>query len=609
MLLYLVCWTFLVAAAAAVGSALLSLPEGSAFSHVGDRMIAATWLGLLIIAAVLLGLSVVVPLSPATGFCAIAVLAAIAASFRSVRRDFATWFGLLTKPVVLGLGMLALAAALNATGFVEVYDTGLYHYPLTRWLSTYGTVRGLALIHFRFGFSSSWFALAAPFDFGLFQGRIAAMLGGLASFLCLAHLALAASRIAQGRGGRPDWFLAGGYIFILAVCFSWAFEVSLSPDVPVWILTLLVGWLMLLSAPAVAETTPAGPTLSALIVFLMALCTLTLKPSAGAIVAIAGIFYLFNSSQKWTARLFQGAVACVIAVPIVAANITSSGCPVYPSPAGCLDVPWGVGKAAAREIATDIGDWGRWRDAATGAGTPAGNWMASWITQPDKLALLSLCLICLFGFLLARGWRAGRGILFVLALGLFGTAFLLVNAPNPRFGVGYFALFPAILLAAIGPTIGTAVRARFGKLELTAVNTFAYGLVALALVVAVHARVRDLRLMRNLEAADSVQARAEMAVDADFRHRLLLPPALAMSPGDLVITKNRRLSRVGRLELVSDSSNGIDYRSPKDRDQCWGAALPCVPAQLEGDISLRVPSEGIRSGFVHTSKLSDVSRR
>jgi len=107
--------------------------------------------------------------------------------------------GYLTRPIALSLAVLAVVVALNSTRFVEAYDTGLYHYPLTRWLSSYGTVRGLALIHFRFGFSSSWFALAAPFDFGPLQGRIASLLGGFAALLCLSHLALAVSRIFERR--------------------------------------------------------------------------------------------------------------------------------------------------------------------------------------------------------------------------------------------------------------------------------------------------------------------------------------------------------------------------------------------------------------------------
>lgn len=240
MIFYLASWALLIVSGAALGSALLGLTRSSIFSHFGDRMIVATWLGLLTLAAILLGLSVVLPLSPAVGFGLFLILSTVAGSVKSVRSDFETLLRHLTRPVKLGFGFLVVVTALNATRLVEAYDTGLYHYPLTSWLARYGTVPGLALIHFRFGFSSSWFALAAPFDFGPFQGRTAALLGGLAILLCLLHFSLAMARILQRRAESADWFLAGGYIFVLLVCLSWAFEVSLSPDVPVWILTLLV---------------------------------------------------------------------------------------------------------------------------------------------------------------------------------------------------------------------------------------------------------------------------------------------------------------------------------------------------------------------------------
>jgi len=499
-----------------------------------------------------------------------------------------------------------VVVALNATRFVEAYDTGLYHYPLTRWLSSYGTVRGLALIHFRFGFSSSWFALAAPFDCGALQGRIGGLLGGFAALLCLSHLALTVSRILRRRADHADWFLAGGYIFIILVCFSWAFEVSLSPDVPVWILTLLVGWLMLVSSQAGADSSEKiGSRVNPAVVLLVATCTLTLKPSAAPIVLLAGIFYWFNSSLRWIPRLIYAAVIGLIAVPILAANLTSSGCPLYPNSLFCMDVPWGVGKAAAQVIATDIGDWGRWRDAASPSGAAAGSWIGSWISQPDKLLLISFCGICLLGFVAARGWRENKAFLYVLGLALFGTAFLLMTAPNPRFGVGYFSLYPAVLLGGVGPKLGRlGYRTKRESSSLRIANALPYALSVVAVLVAIQGGIREFRIERDIEASH-----LQMPVDSELSHRLLLPPAVATSPGDTVITKNRRLNRVGHLEVVTARTNGIDYNSPKDRDQCWGAALPCVPTQPDGDVRLRVPSNGFRSGFEHDAKLGDISRR
>jgi hypothetical protein len=602
MLFLLTSWILLAAASAAIGSGVLAIAGGSIFSNFGDRIIAAMWLGLLTTAAILLGLSIFLPLSPAVGFGLLAILTVAALSARAVRRDFGVLCQQLTGPALLGLGVVVLIAALNSTRWVEVYDTGLYHYPLTRWLSTYGTIRGLALIHFRFGFSSSWFALAAPFDFGPFQGRISAVLDGFAILLCLVHFALAISRILAGRADRADWFLAGGYPLIFLVCFSWAFEVSLSPDVPVWILTLLVGWLMLVAGrrQEVVGSQPdsgRGPLLPLLI----AVGTITLKPSAAPIVVVAAIFYWFTSSTKVGTRLLSGIVAGLIAVPMLLANTTSSGCPLYPNSLLCLDVPWGVGKTAARTITADIGDWGRVREAASN-GPTAWSWIVPWFSQPDKLVLVLLCGVCLTGFVLARGWRGDRPALYVLGLALFGTAFLFATAPNPRFGTGYFSVYPALLFAAVGPKLEVGLRRRRpGGFQ----NAFVYVLVAIAMLVALQGSVRDRMLRHEIDGLSD----SSIAKNESLSNRLLLPPALASSAGDLFIMKNRRIHRLARLEFDTESSNGVEYRSPKDRDQCWGAALPCVPLPPEGDVRLRSPENGFRSGFIHSSDLSNLSSR
>jgi len=210
VLLNLVSWLLLTAGGAMVGGAILTIVKCPDFRHFGDQLITATWLGLLTFATTLLGLSIFLPLRPGVSFALLAMLTALAACIKRARDLLKFPRSCRTNSAITGVGILAAIVALNSTRLVQAYDTGLYHYQLVRWLSEYGTVPGLALIHFRFGFSSSWFALAAPFDFGPFKGRISGMFGGLAIFLALLHFALAISRIIQRRAERADWFLAGG---------------------------------------------------------------------------------------------------------------------------------------------------------------------------------------------------------------------------------------------------------------------------------------------------------------------------------------------------------------------------------------------------------------
>jgi hypothetical protein len=606
MLFYLVSWILLITSGAVVGSAILAIINSSAFTHFGDRIITATWLGLLTIAAILLGLSVVLPLSPIAGFCVLAVLTTVAMSSKAVRQDFRTLRSLGTRSVILSLGILAALAALSSTRVVEAYDTGLYHYQLTRWLAEYGTIPGLSLIHIVFGFSSSWFALAAPFDFGPFQGRVAALLGGLAIFLCLVHFALAVSRIIQRRAGRADWFLVGGYIVILGVSLSWAFEVSLAPDVPSWILAMLVAWLMLLTHPSGHRDGSASVRDgSAILPFVLAVGAAAVKLSAGPAVLVALLFYWLNSTAKWSTRLITPAVVGLLLIPKAATGVVSSGCPFFPNPLMCVNVPWGMGSAAARVASENIRDWARWSGPEP-SWADNWNWMLPWISHLDRLALISLCVICFLGFVAARGWRADKSLLYVLGLALFGTVFLFVTAPNPRFGAGYLALYPALFLAAIGPRLWEFLSSSFAESKPKAsFSALAYALIAMALLFAGDAGLRELRLRRELRSV----ANLRMPTGSGLWNRLLLPPVLPRSEGDLIIIKNRRMDLLEPLNLTSERAHGIDYVRPKEGDQCWGVSIPCLPRALEGDVVLRSPNDGLRSGFTHAGTLDKVSKR
>src|ERR1700676_1236617 len=128
MRFYLACWAVLIALGCLIGDAVLVVARIQSFPHRGDRLITATWLGLLIIAASLLGISTVSPLSPFVGLFFSLTLAVIGLSVKGVRGDLRTLLGRPRRSVLLGFGFFATCAALNSTRPVSEFDTGLYHY-------------------------------------------------------------------------------------------------------------------------------------------------------------------------------------------------------------------------------------------------------------------------------------------------------------------------------------------------------------------------------------------------------------------------------------------------------------------------------------------------
>ncbi len=581
----------MVSFGAAVGMAILSLINAGRSPHFADRLITAIWLGVLTIASTLLALSIFTPLSPGVSSILLALLTCGAISIKAVRHELKTLQSLKIRAGLI-LALVAVAVAWDAAGLVEAYDTGLYHYQLTRWLSEYGTIPGLALIHHELGLSSSWFALAAPFDFGPFRGRISGLLDGLAISLSLVHFTLVLSRVLQRRANRADWFLLGGYALIFPVCFAWAFEVSLSPDVPVWILTMLTAWLMLVTGgPGLERDDRSRLASSPILPLIMASCATAVKFSAVPVLITAGLFYWCNSRESWIRRVVSGSIAILIALPVFVANIVSSGYPLYPNPLLRLQVPWGVDKVDAQEFAKGITDWARWGGPAPSWAT-GRNWIVSWFLHPDKLLLVSFCGGCLLGFVLLRGWKGQKALLYILGLALFGTVFVFTNAPNPRFGLGYLALYPALFLAAIGPHLWEFIVRQIPYFR-SSQAPLAYVAIGVAALIIATGSLRELRLMKKLRGAAGVG----MPANSGFISRLALPPALPSYSGDLVLVKNRAFDGIRRLELITDRSNGIAYQRPLKGDQCWGAALPCTSTSLAGDVHLRHPDNGVRSGF------------
>jgi hypothetical protein len=265
-----------------------------------------------------------------------------------------------------------------------------------------------------------------------------------------------------------------------------------------------------------------------------------------------------------------------------------------------------MGSAMARFASENIRDFARW----SGPMPPSANswnWMLPWISHVDRLALVLFCGVCLLGFIAARGWRANDSLRYVLALALLGSVFLIMNAPNPRFGAGYLALYPALFLAAVGPEIWNWLPLRLngpGRLRASSIP-LTYALVGLAGLVAMDAGLREFKLRWELRSLTNVH----MPADASLMRRLLLPPALPRSEGDLVIVRNRRFELLEGLDIVTEHSNGIEYHRPKESDQCWGVAIPCTPRPLEGEVMLRSPADGLRSGFTRSGSLDSLLRK
>jgi hypothetical protein len=618
MLFLVGAWLVLAAVCIPVGIAILRWTGASVFDRAGDRLVLSTWLGLLTLGSVLLAVALLFALSPLVGAVVGGGMAAAALASSAVRDELLSLLALLRPRLLLGLLALAVGVAVATTQPVIWFDTGLYHESAIRWLSEHGVVEGIGLVHHRLGFGSTWFALDAPFGADGLRGHAAVVLNGFALLLLSLHAVLCLSR-ALRRVARPnDWLvIAGAALLIPVLAASQKVHVSASPDLPVNVLALLVGWAILTLAGGPQATRPPeqrfSPGPSAL-PLLLALGATAIKPTAAPLLVVAALYYVLSGAGKLRRAGWVGALGVALLAPWVAYEFVTTGCPAFPAPV-CADVSWSVGTGVAEEAAEAV-EGSRERAPSPAEAPREGlGWIGPWLTDDLSPWLAS---VGLASFVLAGGglamrlrappgsslrrlapWLALAGIAglflfllraeeifmvalavisliplwpragaagWLLALGLAGIALTIYAAPDPRFAFGYMAVllgrlvvyFPRPLWARIRPYVTPSWRVPQP------------GLATLLALAAVAAAL--------LPVARPTTTRADVVE----RFGLLLPPATKPSP------------------ITIEEVNGIPYRIPAD-GLCWATELPCTPGdELDPTVALDEPGEGIGGGFVRS---------
>ncbi|MBM3811344.1 MAG: hypothetical protein FJW20_06875 [Acidimicrobiia bacterium] len=513
MLLLLLVWILVGTAAWVTGAALLRLcPIPS--SEPEDRFLAAVCLGLFSLASLTLAASIITHLSGLLPAFAAPLLLALIPSVRRSLCDSSPSRG----PLLL-LAAILLATALNSSGPVTHHDTGLYHYPLIHWLAGFGAVPGLALVHYRFGFSSSWLAASAAMD-----ASATTILNGLLFALIVFHFL---RLLARPNRTAHDSLLLYGYPVILLASLVYRLHVSPSPNLPAALGILLTAWLLRLSPP---------------LALLAAAVAFPVKSSSAAAIPVA-LFLLVRSQHRILPALIP---AALITAPLLLVNLQTSGCPLFPSSLACSENTTAVGRQVAETITWETTAWARYLDRLPShARFFSLDWLPRWIIQPFNLlfvaAIAAAKLTC---------WRR-KSIPAPVVLGLLGSAYIFIAAPDFRFAFGYTAVL-------VGYT------------------------------ASIHLRLAPRRLAPLAIALILTDAAAHEA----FYRRLPEIPRTNLTGRRLLVPTPLR---DGVLSRISEQ-NGLHLRIPVG-DQCWHLAQPCTPYAAAPSLRLCDPGQGFRAGF------------
>ncbi|XQQ05451.1 MAG: LIC_10190 family membrane protein [Leptolyngbya sp. IPPAS B-1204] len=520
-------WTILLIGCYGIGLGLLNGLRAYPVARLGDRAVMAVWLGILALALALLTTGLFLPLSPWVGGGFFLGFLLLALRSKSTRSEVATFYRQIsTWQIVIYFGVaIAIAAFVSQPVIWE--DTGLYHYSVIRWLAEFGTVPGIALLFANFGFTSAWFAFAAPLNPDVLAARASTVANGLIFLLAVLQFGLSLFRIWHKQSQLTDGWIVICYSCILPIILATDFMsiilISASPDIPALFLVIATAWTILLTETAANETQEYTKNNQTVSLFL-AIGAFSIKLTALPLLFVTGLWFIFRYSlnpfnPRWL--LHQIAIAALfglLLVPFFLSGIITSGCPLYPSGAFCLDLPWSPDLETSESIAKSTHGWISWYGTPPEGVSPLAWALGHWFKEFGNKVMVALIVSTIAAaiYLLVGKNRHRVVSRWLIALAVTGIVFFLFTAPFNRFVLPYLFIVPAL---AISTYLQSSKASEFlGHLKIS-VPFFATGLVTAAVLFSVLSVRKDYTrfiVPPPLMQIDAVKSKSMMF--AIFRH-------------------------------------------------------------------------------------------
>jgi len=567
---FVIVWIVLLTIGHLIGIGLLNILQISYLTRVGDRLIVSVWVGTVTLAIALLTTALVLPLSPLVGAAVAGSLCLMALSSKRTRAELVALRSTVSRKKIFGFLTLAIAIAALTTRQVTWYDTGYYHYQVIQWLEKFGTVPGVALLFPNFGFTSSWFAFAAPLNAEIFDARVSAVTNGFVFLIATLQFFICLTYCLKRKAYLSDWFMVACSLILLPVLLLVSslatILISPSPDIPIIFLVEVTVW-SILGLSAYKEPFPANSERAInaeVIPLFLAAGAVTVKLTALPVLLISSLFFIFIRGFKARRILVGGVVITLAIAPMLISGAITSGCPIYPSSLFCLDLPWSPALEEIKQTANGTHSVITWADSSP-SGIHPGLW-SLWLWFNSSIQKQFMALLILFSIFpaiyLARKVKMDRFSeqLWVILIAVLGIVFIILQSPFFRFAIPYLVLLPALGMAIyfqnnFEDTFNTVVERLSSQFPFRNLYRF-LPIICLSLIASI---------ITSYASSNSFQ--------------LLLPP------------------QIQRISFEKKQVNDITYFSPVQNVLCWATQLPCT-VQVSPNVKLRNSAEGIAGGFV-----------
>jgi hypothetical protein len=353
---------------------------------------------------------------------------------RYIRKLFSTFLHFSFLIRTLFICILILAAMQSATAPYLV-DNESYYLPTIKWLDTYGFVPGLANLHIFLGQTSGWHICQSALNLEFLYSEF----NDINGFFLLIGTFYAFDKLNDFLNNKNDFHLLIIGLFPLFSVLLFQFISSPSPDLPVYVLTLLItGEYLTLS-----ESDSSG----SFILVILVLFIIYVKVTA-ILLLIIPLLMIRNLSRKEIQLTFAVSVIC--GGLFMTKNIITTGYPFYPLKwFSAINVSWRlpesiidfIGYSAKSDILQMSYDE---YDNSSNVER-----FYRWLMLPKLHGVFNILMVLLLVVFPFFSKKLNRNILIIYGISFIHFLLLLSLSPQYRFFLGYILFLSSVLFAVL----------------------------------------------------------------------------------------------------------------------------------------------------------------
>ena len=361
---------------------------------------------------------------------------------------------------ILLLILIAVVASIASLEPMD-YDTYLYHGQAIKWIENYGSVKGLANLHPRFGYNSAYMCFQALFSFS-FLGRSLHHSNGFIVLFMLFYALSDNFIIAKRKPDTTDLLKASMIFYVIYTLDSIS---SSGTDIfpMLALLYIFSKWIGVYKSGSEGKAAQYG-----LLCMLSVFCV-TVKLSIAPVILLSVLPVVLLARKKELKKLWGFVITAVfIGLPYLIRNIILSGYLLYPMEKfDLLNVDWKVPAERAFTDRIEIEMYAKGLIGFELKSYPIRVWVQSWYRElllvPRILLFVSGVLIVYFlikllsvlavsfgkknsGHSVSGNGELADERMFISGVALVSYIYWFLMAPNMRYGIVNLLLISSLVI-------------------------------------------------------------------------------------------------------------------------------------------------------------------